>query len=250
MRTGNSFVAKRIVITGAGVGIGAETARHLAPGNRLILHYNTSRNEAVELQAELKPLCASVDIVGADLTADNGCIHLFEQIKERFEALDVLVNNAGGMLERQSVKDLTWNHLVNTFALNVLSTMRLTGLCTELLHLGTGSCVVNVTSIAMRHGAPSATAYGASKAAIDSFTRGAATELAPNIRVNAIAPGIIDTRFHARVTSEAKMKHFKEATPLKRFGSPLDVARTIKFLIESDFMTGETVDCNGGLFMR
>lgn len=244
------MVAKRIVITGAGVGIGAETARHLAPGNRLILHYNTSRNEAVELQTELKTLCASVDIVGADLTTNDGCIHLFEQVKDRFEALDVLVNNAGGMVERRSVNDLTWNHLLKTFALNVFSTMRVTGLCTELLHLGISPCVVNVTSIAMRHGAPSATDYGASKAAIDSFTRGAATELAPNIRVNAVAPGIIDTRFHERVTSEAKMKKFKEATPLKRFGTPLDVARTIKFLIESDFITGETIDCNGGLFMR
>lgn len=250
MRTGNSLGAKRIVISGAGVGIGAETARHLAPSNQLILHYNTSKDEALELQAELKPLCASVHIVGADLTTEDGCMHLFDQVKERFEALDVLVNNAGGMVERQSVKDVSWNHLLKTFALNVFSTMRLTGLCTELLYLGTSPCIVNVTSIAMRHGAPSATAYGASKAAIDSFTRGAASELAPMIRVNAVAPGIIDTRFHERVTSEAKMQHFKEATPLKRFGSPFDVARTIKFLVESDFMTGETIDCNGGLFMR
>jgi len=242
--------AKTIVITGAGMGIGAETARQVASGNRLILHYYTSEKGALMLQEELKPLCASVDIVEANLTTDAGCVSLFRLIKERFPALDVLVNNAGGMIARQSVKDLTWTHLADTFALNTCSAMRITGLCTELLQLGRNACVVNVTSIAMRHGAPSATAYGAAKAAMDAFTRGAALELAPRVRVNAVAPGIIDTRFHERMTSEEKMKQFISNTPLKRTGDVIDVARTIRFLIESEFITGETVDCNGGLTMR
>jgi 3-oxoacyl-[acyl-carrier protein] reductase len=242
--------AKTIVITGAGMGIGAETAREMASGNRLILHYHSSKSDALALQAELEPLCAGVDTIGADLTTDVGCVSLFQETKERFQSLDVLVNNAGGMIERQSVKDLTWDHLVDTFALNTFSAMRLTGLFTELLQLGSNPCVVNVTSIAMRHGAPSATAYGASKSAMDSFTRGAANELGPRIRVNAVAPGIIDTRFHERVTPQEKMKQFIDNTPLKRAGGVLDVARTIKFLVESDFITGETIDCNGGLSMR
>lgn len=248
--TGESMSAKSIVITGAGMGIGAETARMLAPGNRLILHYHSSESDALALQAELEPLCAEVTIVSADLTTDAGCVSLFAEIEKRLSTLDVLVNNTGGMIERQSVKDLSWDHLVGTFALNTFSAMRLTGLCTELLEQGSNPCVINVTSIAMRHGAPTATAYGASKSAMDSFTRGAANELAPRIRVNAVSPGIIDTRFHERVTSEAKMKQFIESTPLKRAGTPSDVARTIKFLVESDFITGETVDCNGGLSMR
>ena len=109
--------------------------------------------------------------------------------------------------------------------------------------------MVNVTSIAMRHGAPSATAYGAAKAAVDAFTRGAAKELAP-IRVNAVAPGLIDTAFHDRVTSEELMRRFVDATPLKCLGSAEMVASTIKFVIENEFVTGETIDCNGGLFMR
>src|SRR2546423_1184989 len=139
--------------------------------------------------------------------------------------------------------------LADPFALNALSTMRLTSLCRSLLEGGDGACVVNVTSIAVRHGAPSATAYGAAKAAVDAFTRGAAKELAP-IRVNAVAPGMIDTAFHDRVTSKALMRQFVEATPLRCLGTPEMVARTIKFVVENEFMTGETVDCNGGLFMR
>ncbi|MCT2591647.1 SDR family oxidoreductase [Streptomyces sp. N2-109] len=241
---------KTLVITGAGMGIGAATARQLAPGNRLILQYHTSKADALALREELAPVCADIEVIEADLTSDAGCTALSEEIGKRTDVLDVLVNNTGGMIERQSVADLSWEHLTATFALNTFSAMRLTGLCTGLLRQGTDPCVVNVTSIAMRHGAPTATAYGASKAAMDAFTRGAANELAPLIRVNAVSPGIIDTRFHKRVTSEAKMQQFIESTPLKRAGNVGDVARTIEYLVESTFVTGETIDCNGGLSMR
>ncbi|MBT0768837.1 SDR family oxidoreductase [Kineosporia sp. J2-2] len=243
-------MAKSILITGAGSGIGAEVARQLAAGNDLLLHHHTSRAAAAELQAELAGVSRSVSLFEADLTTDDGCVALVKEVQRIFSRLDVLVNNAGGMVERQAVGDLTWRHLETSFALNTFSTMRLTGLCTDLLRGGENPCVVNMTSIAMRHGAPSATAYGASKAAIDSFTRGAAQELAPTVRVNAVAPGIIDTRFHERVTSEAKMRQFIESTPLKRSGTVTDVGRTVRFLVDSDFVTGETIDCNGGLFMR
>lgn len=242
--------AKWIVVTGAGMGIGAAIARELADGNHLILHYHTSRSDVLSLQAELQPRCASIDSVPADLGTESGCRGLYDEIRSRFQSLDVLVNNAGGMIERRSVQTLTWDHLGATFALNVFSAMRLTSLCTELLEQGVGPCLVNVTSIAIRHGAPSATAYGAAKAAIDSFTRGAASELAPRIRVNSIAPGIIDTRFHERVTPGDKFREFVERTPMKRAGSAVDVARAVRFLVENDFITGETIDCNGGLWMR
>lgn len=232
------------------MGIGAATARELAAGNHLLLHYHTSKEDALALRAELEPLCAAVDVIDADLSTDPGCEHLAAEIHDRFDRLDVLVNNAGGMLERQSVGELTWEHLAATFALNTYSAMRLTGLCAGLLEAGENPCVVNVTSIAMRHGAPTATAYGASKAALDSFTRGAAKELAPRVRVNAVAPGIIDTRFHERVTPEETMRQFVANTPLRRAGNVTDVARTIRFLVDSTFVTGETVDCNGGLSMR
>ena len=239
----------RVLVTGGGVGIGGATARALAPDSRLLIHYNRSRDAAEALAQSLAGTAVEVHVVQADLTTDRGCEELYEAARTYLGALDVLVNNAGGMIERQSVGELTWQHLVDTFGLNTFSTMRLTSLCRNLLESGDRACVVNVTSIAMRHGAPSATAYGAAKAAIDAFTRGAAKELAP-IRVNAVAPGMIDTAFHDRVTSEAMLRGFVEATPLKSLGSPEMVADTVKFVIENEFMTGETIDCNGGLFMR
>src|SRR2546423_7516807 len=240
---------RRILVTGGAVGIGAATARALAPDNRLLIHYHRSRGAAESLAESLAGIAVDVHLARADLTTDRGCNELHEAARTHLGALDVLVNNAGGMIERQSVGELTWRHLVDTFALNALSTMRLTSLCRSLLGGAERACVVNVTSIAVRHGAPSATAYGAAKAAVDAFTRGAAKELAP-IRVNAVAPGMIDTAFHDRVTSKALMRQFVEATPLRCLGTPEMVARTIKFVVENEFMTGETVDCNGGLFMR
>jgi 3-oxoacyl-[acyl-carrier protein] reductase len=242
-------MARRILVTGGAVGIGGATARALAPDNRLLIHYNRSRDAAEALAQSLASTAADVHLVHADLTTDRGCEEVHEAARMHLGALDVLVNNAGGMIERQSVGELTWEHLVDTFALNALSTMMLTSLCRSLLESGDRACVVNVTSIAIRHGAPSATAYGAAKAAVDAFTRGAAKELAP-IRVNAVAPGMIDTAFHDRVTSDELMRRFVEATPLKSLGSPEMVASTVEFVVENEFMTGETIDCNGGLFMR
>ncbi|MCK9893961.1 SDR family oxidoreductase [Frankia sp. AgB32] len=222
----------------------------MAAGNSLILHCNNSKDEALELQEELRQQCVDVIVVSADLMTETGCRALVEEVRGRFSALDALVNNAGGMIERRSVAELTWEHLADSFALNTLSAMRVTALCVELLRGGNNPCVVNVTSIAMRHGAPSATAYGAAKAALDSFTRGAANELAPDIRVNAVAPGMIDTSFHDRVTPAEKMAKFVENTPLKRVGTVQEIARVVEFLLDNEFITGETIDCNGGLSMR
>lgn len=232
------------------MGIGAAIARALADGNRLLLHHHTSVRDAQALRAELEPRCVGVDLVSANLATEAGCELLRSEIATRLPALDVLVNNAGGMLERRFVGDLTWGHLTDTFALNAVSAMFLTGLCRPLLEEGSDPCVVNVTSIAIRHGSPSATAYGAAKAALDAFTRGAASELAPRIRVNAVAPGIIDTRFHERVTAPEKMREFVARTPLERTGDVGHVAATVRFLVDNNFMTGETIDCNGGLWMR
>ena len=164
--------------------------------------------------------------------------------------IDVLVNNAGGLVQRQGIRELEWSLMDRVFSLNTFSTMLLSSLFVPLLERGTDPCIVNVTSIAARHGAPTATLYGAAKGAIDSFTRGAASELAPKIRVNAVAPGVIDTPFHERYSTPARMEMFRKNTPVDRNGRPADVARAIQFLIENDFITGETIDVNGGLFMR
>ena len=133
--------------------------------------------------------------------------------------------------------------------MNAFSAMRMSSLCVPLLERCEQSCIINVTSIAIRHGAPTATIYGAAKGALDTFTRGMAKELAPAIRVNAVAPGVIETPFHERVTTPEKMAQFSAAAPLQRNGRAEEIATAIAFLIDNLFMTGATIDVNGGMFM-
>ncbi len=243
-------MAKIIVISGASTGIGAETARMLAEGNRIFIHYNASREAAEQTASEVQERGGTAHLIQADLFSEAGCDALYSEVSVMTNRIDVLVNNAGGLVQRQEIRGIEWNLMQRVFSLNTFSTILLTSLFVPLLEKGTNPCIVNVTSIAARHGAPTATLYGAAKGAIDSFTRGAAAELAPTIRVNAVAPGEIETPFHERYSTPARMEQFRNNTPLKRNGQAEDVARAIQFLIENNFITGETIDVNGGLFMR
>ena len=125
-----------------------------------------------------------------------------------------------------------------------------TSLCLPLLRRAAAPLVVFITSVAARHGAPSATIYSASKGALDSLTRGLSAELAPDIRVNAVAPGVIETPFHDKVSTPERMKQFAEKAALRRNGRAEHIAKTIRFVVENDFMTGETIDVDGGIHMR
>ncbi len=243
-------MAKNIVVTGGSTGLGAETCRVLAPGNEIFVHYFSSKGPAEAVAADVEKAGGKAHVLQADLTSSAGCEKLVDEIKAQTSKLDVLVNNAGGLIRRQGVEELDWDFMIETFSLNTFSAMKMTTLCIPLLRKGSDPVIINLTSIAARHGAPSATLYGASKGAIDSFTRGTANELAPDIRVNAVAPGVIDTPFHEKVSTPERMKAFAEKTPLKRNGVASHIATAVKFLVENDFATGETLDINGGLYMR
>jgi 3-oxoacyl-[acyl-carrier protein] reductase len=243
-------MTKIILITGASTGLGAATARLLAPQNKIFVHYYSSKEAAEKVAKDVEESGGEAFLIQEDLTSEEACIRLVKKVTDRYSKLDVLINNAGGMICRQATQELEWKLMLETFSLNTFSTMKISSLCIPLLKKGEEPNIINISSIAMRSGAPSATIYGACKGAIDSFTRGLANELAPKIRVNAVAPGVIDTPFHRKISTPEKMKKFKEITPIKRIGEAIHIAKTIKFLIENDFITGETVDVNGGLFMR
>ncbi len=241
---------KKILITGASTGIGAETARSMAKGNELFLTYNRSVEAAEALAVELKNLGAEVHLLKADITSEQACIALFEDIKAYTEYLDVLVNNAGGLVQRQAADSLQWDLMQDIFALNTFSLFKITSLAIPLLRKGNSPSITNITSVVVRHGGPTATLYAASKGAVDTFTRGLATELAPVIRVNSVSPGVIDTPFHHKVSTPEQMVNWAENNPLKRNGTPENIASTVAFCINNDFVNGESIDINGGLTMR
>ena len=243
-------MSKSILITGSSTGIGAATARCLAPGNDIVVHYFSSCQAAEAVAADVEAAGGKAHLVQADLAAEAGCRELAAFTAERCGKLDVLVNNTGGLIRRESARELTWELMLETFSLNTFSSMMMTRLCLPLLDLGSDPNIVFVTSIAARHGAPTATLYGACKGALDSFTRGLAKELAPDVRVNAVAPGVIDTPFHEKVSTPEKMEAFRQATPLQINGRAEHIADAIAFLSANTFATGETLDVNGGLFMR
>jgi len=242
-------MSKTILITGASTGIGAVTAEHIARDNILILHHNSTEIAPVA-EAARKAGAAAVHTVQADLMTEAGCRALMNSVGGYTDKLDALVNNAGALLERHTVETLRWDLMEHIFALNTFSVMLITQLSVPLLRKGTNPSIVNLTSIAARHGAPTATIYGAAKGAIDSFTRGSARELAPDIRVNAVAPGVIVTPFHDKYTDPKEMQVIADRTPLKFNGVSEHIATAIAFLIDNTFTTGETIDVNGGLYMR
>jgi len=243
-------MSKKILITGASTGIGAETASLLAEGNTIYVHYHSSKEPAEKVASKVNANGGTAVVIQADLSKEEGCRTLVQAVAANSDKLDVLVNNAGGLIQRQGVPSLEWRLMEEIFALNTFSAMMVTSLCIPLLEKGDAPCIINLTSVAMRHGAPTATIYGASKAALDSFTRGIAKELAPAIRVNAVAPGVILTPFHDNVSTPEQLETWREGNPLKKNGDPIHIAATIKFLIDNDFVNGETIDINGGLFMR
>ena len=243
-------MSKSILITGAGTGIGAETARLLSEINEIFVHYHSSVDAAKKVAADVDQRGGKAFLIQADLSKEDGCRKLVEAVASQTDKLDVLFNNAGGLIERKNAHELEWGHMERIFELNTYSTMMITTLCIPLLEKGENPCIINMSSIAIRHGAPSATIYGASKAAIDSFTRGIAKELAPAIRVNAVAPGVILTPFHDKVTAPEKLEEFRKINPLQKNGEAIHIARAVKFFIENDFVNGETIDINGGVFMR
>ncbi len=241
-------MSRTILITGASTGIGAATAVALAPGNTLLLHYHKTSAEPVAKAC--RQAGASVYLLQADLSTEEGCRSLAEVTTGHAATLDVLINNAGTLVERHSVPSLRWSLMEKIFAVNTFSAMMMTRLCIPLLRKGTDPSIVNITSIAARHGAPSATLYGAAKGALDSFTRGSAKELAPDIRVNAVAPGVILTPFHDKYTPADRLEEIRADTPLGFHGLSEHIAHAVEFLVNNAFTTGETIDVNGGLFMR
>lgn len=239
---------KTAIITGGGRDIGRACAVKLAEeGANVAINYFSSSAGADKAVADIKAAGDNAFALQGDLNTPAGAEALVAKTLAEFGGIDVLVNNTGGIIARKTIAEMSLEHWQAVMDLNLTSMFLMVKTC--LPHLKSGA-IVNLASQAGRDGGgPGSVAYGASKGAVMTFTRGLAKELGPNIRANAICPGMIDTDFHNIHTKDEVRKNVAAATPVKREGTPEDIANLVAFLASDDsaFITGTNVDINGGM---
>lgn len=245
---------KAVLITGASTGIGAALARAFGRQGALVgLHYNSSAEAVQALAKEIEGAGGSVFVVKGNATKSDEMRRVVDETARTFGRLDGLINNAGGMVARVSYEDLTDAHYDAVMDLNGRSVLAATH--AAIPHLKKqGGFIINTTSIAGRlGGSAGAGIYGSSKAFVASVTKGLANELGKyNIRVNSVAPGFIATPFQDRYALPGQEQQVAGMVPLRRAGTAEDCVGAYLFLASdtlSGYITGQTVDVNGGQLM-
>ena len=237
---------KVVLITGASRGIGREIAIELEKaGYQVIANYNKSEQKAKELQAEYN----DIDIYKADVSNRKEVHEMIEYVLSKYKRIDVLINNAGISMSGvfTDVTDEEWNRIMSNNLYSVFCTTQ--EVLPDMINRKEG-CIINISSIWGMVGSSCETIYSVTKAGIDGLTKSLAKELGPsNIRVNSIAPGIIDTEMNNCYTEE-EIKEIKEEIPLERIGKKVDIAKCVKWLIDDDYTTGQVISINGGWIIR
>lgn len=243
---------KVAIVAGGARDIGRAISEKLAAGGaKVIVNYHSSEAQAAETIAAIEAAGGAAVAVRGDMTKQADVEKLVHATREAFgEKIDILVNVVGGLVARKSLAEMDVEFFESVMRLNVTSTFLTSKFVVP--HMPGGSAIVNLSSLAGRDGGgPGAGAYSTSKGAVMTFTRALAKELGPkNIRANCVCPGMIATSFHDTFTKDEVRANVAAATPLRRQGQAHEVADLVVYLssAESSFITGASVDINGGLF--
>src|SRR6478609_870779 len=234
------------LVTGGARRVGAAIARALAAkGMQIAVHYGSSSKEGEQVVKELRATGVKAEAFGADLRKVDEAKGLADRVAKHFGALDVVVNSAANMLEGP-VESVTPEQWEETFSLNLRAPFFVTQGALVHLKQGKGK-VVNIADLAGLEPWPKYVAHCTSKAGVIMLTKSLARALAPDITVNAVAPGAV---LLPDDWDAAARKHFAETTPLRRLGSAEDVAGAVIYLLEADYVTGEVLVVDGGRLLR
>ena len=243
---------KVAIVAGGARDIGRAVSEKLAAsGAKVVVNYFSNQETADATVQAITAAGGTAVAVKGDMTKQADVENLVAETRKAYgESIDILVNVVGGLIARKALLEMDEEFFEHIMKLNVTSTFLTTQAAVP--HMGDGGSIINFSSLAGRDGGgPGAAAYATSKGAVMTFTRAMAKELGPqNIRVNCVCPGMIATSFHDTFTKDAVRANVAAATPLRREGQAGEVADLVTYLAssESSFLTGTSLDINGGLY--
>jgi 3-oxoacyl-[acyl-carrier protein] reductase len=248
----STLEGKVAIVAGGARDIGRAVSVKLASGGaRVVVNYYDSREDGDTTVKAIEDAGGSAIAVGGDMTKQSDVENLVNEARKAYgDRIDILVNLVGGLVARKTLDEMDEAFFEGVVKLNLTTTFLTTKLVVP--QMSEGGAIVNFASQAGRDGGgPGATAYAAAKGAIMTFTRSMAKELGPrNIRVNCLCPGMIATTFHDTFTKDQVRANVAAATPLRREGEARECADLVAYLAssESSFLTGTSVDINGGMY--
>ena len=241
---------RTVLITGSSRGIGAAIARRLNDEYKIIINYNKSKDQAINLMNELRKTNPNVIAVKADVSNEDEVENMFAIAEQNFGHVDILINNAG-ISHFSLIQDIdfdTWKNIINT---NLNSVFLNSKRAIPNMISNQYGVIINMSSIWGDFGASMEALYSTSKGAINTFTKAMAKELAPSgIRVNAIAPGIVETDMMKNDFSKEELEALKNEVAINRFAKPEEIAGLVSYLIsdEASYITGDIIHINGGFY--